>query len=317
MDGFEVCRALKAGRETRESVVIFLSALGEVSDKVSGLSIGAADYITKPIQAEEVLARVANHLTRQYLERELRRSRDRLDRELANAADMQRLLLPRSMPVHPGAEFAAFYQTSRHAGGDYYDVIPIGDDRYGVIVADVSGHGAPAAIVMAMIRAVLHTFPGVPDDPPAVLSHINRHFQFLWDTAMFATAVYGVLDVGRRTWRSMSAGHPPPLLVRGGEEVAPAAAASGMMLLFRELGDVTCPEQALLPGDRVVLYTDGITDRQAPDGAFYDRDRLTASLARVGSLPPAEIVERLTDDLETFAGGREAEDDQTLLVIGI
>jgi sigma-B regulation protein RsbU (phosphoserine phosphatase) len=317
MDGFEVCRALKASRETRESVVIFLSALGEVSDKVSGLSIGAADYITKPIQAEEVLARVANHLTRQYLERELRRSRDRLDRELANAADMQRLLLPRTMPAHPGAEFAAFYQTSRHAGGDYYDVIPIGDDRYGVIVADVSGHGAPAAIVMAMIRAVLHTFPGVPDDPPAVLNHINRHFQFLWDTAMFATAVYGVLDVGRRTWRSMSAGHPPPLLVRGGEEVAPAAAASGMMLLFRELGEGTCPEQALFPGDRVVLYTDGITDRQAPDGTLYDRDRLTASLARVGSLPPAEIVERLTEDIEAFAGGREAEDDQTLVVIGI
>jgi phosphoserine phosphatase RsbU/P len=317
MDGFEVCRALKASRETRESVVIFLSALGEVSDKVSGLSIGAADYITKPIQAEEVLARVANHLTRQYLERELRRSRDRLDRELANAADMQRLLLPRTMPAHPGAEFAAFYQTSRHAGGDYYDVIPIGDDRYGVIVADVSGHGAPAAIVMAMIRAVLHTFPGVPDDPPAVLNHINRHFQFLWDTAMFATAVYGVLDVERRTWLSMSAGHPPPLLVRGGEEVAPVAAASGMMLLFRELGEGPCPEQALFPGDRVVLYTDGITDRQAPDGALYDRDRLTASLARVGSLAPTEIVERLTDDLETFAGGREAEDDQTLLVIGI
>jgi phosphoserine phosphatase RsbU/P len=317
MDGFEVCRALKASSETRESVVIFLSALGEVSDKVSGLSIGAADYITKPIQAEEVLARVANHLTRQYLERELRRSRDRLDRELANAADMQRLLLPRTMPAHPGAEFAAFYQTSRHAGGDYYDVIPIGDDRYGVIVADVSGHGAPAAIVMAMIRAVLHTFPGVPDDPPAVLNHINRHFQFLWDTAMFATAVYGVLDAGRRTWQSMSAGHPPPLLVRGGEEVAPVAAASGMMLLFRELGEAACPEQALFHGDRVVLYTDGITDRQAPDGTLYDRDRLTASLARVGSLAPTEIIERLTDDLERFAGGREAEDDQTLLVIGI
>ena len=117
MDGFEVCRTLKSRPETRDSVVVFLSALGEVADKVAGLRLGAADYITKPIQAEEVLARVATHLTRQYLERELRRSRDRLDRELANAADMQRQLLPRVMPRHPGVDFAAFYQTSRHAGG--------------------------------------------------------------------------------------------------------------------------------------------------------------------------------------------------------
>ncbi|MCC7241930.1 MAG: SpoIIE family protein phosphatase [Acidobacteria bacterium] len=317
MDGFEVCRALKSRPETQESVVIFLSALGEVSDKVSGLSIGAADYITKPIQAEEVLARVANHLTRQYLERELRRSRDRLDRELAAAADMQRRLLPRTMPADAGAAFAAFYQTSRHAGGDYYDVIALGGRRFGVMVADVSGHGAPAAIVMAMIRAVLHTFPGVPDDPLAVLTHINRHFDFLWDTAMFATAVYGVLDVERRTWRAVSAGHPTPLLIRPGREVVPAAGGSAMMLLFRDLGNVECPEQRLEPGDRLVVYTDGITDRQAPNGTLFDQDRLTTSLARSAASSPEAIVSAVMTDLERFAGGREADDDQTLVVMGL
>ena len=95
-------RSAARSRPTRDratSLVIFLSALGEVSDKVSGLELGAVDYITKPIQAEEVLARVADHLTRQYLERELRRSRDRLDRELAGAARMQRLILPHALPV--------------------------------------------------------------------------------------------------------------------------------------------------------------------------------------------------------------------------
>ncbi len=194
MDGFEVCRVLKAQPETRNTLVIFLSARGEVADKVSGLELGAIDYITKPIQGEEVLARVAAHLSRQHLERELRQSRDRLDRELAGAAHMQRLLLPPAMPPHPSISFGSYYQTSRHAGGDYYDVLPLGGDRFGILVADVSGHGAPAAIVMAMIRAVVHTYPGVADDPPAVLHYINRHFQFLWDTSMYATAVYAVLD---------------------------------------------------------------------------------------------------------------------------
>lgn len=316
MDGFEVCRALKARPETRDAVVIFLSALGEVSEKVSGLSIGAADYITKPIQSEEVLARVTSHLTRQYLARELRRSRDRLDRELANAADMQRRLLPRRMPAHPGVEFAAFYQTSRHAGGDYYDVIQIDADRFAVMVADVSGHGAPAAIVMAMIRAVLHTCDDILAEPAAVLHHLNRHFEFLWDTAMFATAVYGVLDLGRGTWRSIRAGHPPPLIVGPGRPVSPVVSGECRMLLFGEMGDLAAEEQAVRPGDRLVLYTDGVTDREGPDGQLYDMERLSAMVARNAEAAPAALLARLVKDVESFVGGREADDDQTLLVIG-
>ena len=316
MDGFDVCRVLKRDPDTRQTAVIFLSARGEVSDKVSGLELGAADYITKPIQGEEVLARVATHLSRQHLERALRQSRDRLEQELASAARMQRLILPAAMPLHPTVSFAAYYETSRHAGGDYYDVLPLGADRFAIMVADVSGHGAPAAIVMAMIRAVLHTFPGEADDPPAVLHHINRHFRFLWDTAMYATAIYGVLDVRRGTFRVSSAGHPLPLIVRNGHEVTPVALDNVMCLLWDELGDVPCLEQVLHPGDRLVFYTDGITERQGQDG-MYDPERLTAALARAGKQMPAQIVEDLVADFAAFAGGHEADDDQTLLVVGI
>ncbi len=316
IDGFEVCRIIKRDPETRGTAVIFLSARGEVSDKVSGLELGAADYITKPIQSEEVLARVATHLSRQHLERALRQSRDRLDRELASAARMQRLILPAAMPEHPSVSFAAFYETSRHAGGDYYDVLPLGGDRFGIMVADVSGHGAPAAIVMAMIRAVLHSYPGEAADPPAVLHHLNRHFRFLWDTAMYATAVYGVLDTGRGTLRVSSAGHPLPLVVRDGHEVRAVALDTVMCLLWDELGEVPCVEHALGSGDRLVFYTDGITERQGQDG-MYDPERLTAALARVGTRMPSEIIEHLVSDLDAFAGGQEPDDDQTLLIVGV
>ena len=219
VDGFEVCRLLKADPETQEIVVIFLSALGDVADKVAGLQLGAVDYVTKPIQPDEVLARVANHLTRQHLQRELRASRDRLDRELESAGRMQRLILPPSLPSHPGVEFAASYQTSRHAGGDYYDVLSLGDGRFGLMVADVSGHGAPAAIVMAMIRAALHSHPATHADPAAVLQMLNVHFEYLWDTSMFSTAIYAVVDAERREMHWACAGHPLPLLVREGAAV--------------------------------------------------------------------------------------------------
>jgi sigma-B regulation protein RsbU (phosphoserine phosphatase) len=316
LDGFEVCRVVKAQPETADTLVIFLSALGEVSDKVSGLELGAIDYITKPIQAEEVLARVANHLTRQHLERELRRSRDRLERELISAGDMQRFILPAALPSHPSAGFAAFYQPSRNAGGDYFDVLDLGDGRFGIIVADVSGHGAPAAIVMAMIRAVVHSYPGVADDPPALLHYLNRHFRYLWDTAMFATGIYAVLDANRRVLRLSCAGHPAPLLIRG-EAVAPVVVESVIALLWNELGDVACVEHPLQAGDRIVFFTDGITDRQAPDGTMYEGERLTSALTPLGTLDPRAIVDRTMAELDTFARGHEPDDDQTLLVVGI
>jgi len=316
IDGFEVCRSLKADPDTEETVVIFLSALGEVSDKVSGLQLGAVDYITKPIQPEEVLARVETHLTRQFLERELRRSRDGLDRELENAAGMQRRILPRAMPVHPSVEFAAYYRTSRHAGGDYYDVLDLGADRFGLMVADVSGHGASAAIVMAMIRAVLHTHPA-PDDPPAVLHHVNRHFQYFWESGIFATAIYGVLDARRRTFRLACAGHQPPLLAQQSGSVSRVPVDAVVPLLLMELGEIPSTECTLNTGDRLLLYTDGITEREAPDGTMYDEDRLTASLGKIATLRPGAVIDSLVADLDAFAGGGEPRDDQTLVLVGV
>jgi sigma-B regulation protein RsbU (phosphoserine phosphatase) len=317
MDGFEVCKALKADPETRNTLVIFLSARGEVSDKVSGLELGAIDYITKPIQGEEVLARVAVHLSRQHLEREVRKSRDRLDKELAGAAQMQRRLLPPQMPPHPAIKFASFYQTSRHAGGDYYDVLPLPGDRIGVLVADVSGHGAPAAIVMAMIRAVVHTYPGVPDDPPAVLRYINRHFEFLWDTPMYATAVYAVIDAKRKRMTLTSAGHPLPLKVSPTGAVASPALDTTMCLLWQELDKVPCIDVPLEVGDRWLFFTDGITDRGGADGAMFDLERLSATLATQRGKAPQAIVDAIVSQLDTFAAGQEPDDDQTLVVFGV
>lgn len=186
-----------------------------------------------------------------------------------------------------------------------------------VLVRTLHGrHGAPAAIVMAMIRAVVHTCPSPADDPPALQHHINRHFKFLWDTAMYATATYGVLDAGRRTLRIASAGHPQPLLVRGGT-VSPLAFETMMCVLWDELGDVPCSEHALAPGDRLAFFTDGITDRQAPDGTMFDLERLSEALARAGARTPPQVVEAIVGELDSFAGGQEPDDDQTLLVVGI
>ena len=315
-DGFELCRTIRSEPAAADTMVIFLSALGDTSDKVLGLTLGAVDYITKPIQAEEVLARVSNHLARQQLEREVRRHRDRLNKELATAARMQRLLLPTTLPHRSGVHLAAHYKTSRHAGGDYYDVVDLGDNGLGIFVADVSGHGAPAAIVMAMLRAVLHSLAD-PSDPAAVLRHLNQHFQYLWDTSMFATAVYGVMNVESRRLRLACAGHPPPLLFRPGMPVAAAPVDGVVPLLLMEIDEVPTTDVQLHTGDRLLFYTDGVTERMTSSEAMYDLERLSAAFERLGPQSPGEIVGHLTAEVEAFAAGQEADDDLTLLVLGL
>jgi len=243
-------------------------------------------------------------------------SRDRLDLELASAGDMQRAILPTALPDDARVRFAASYQTSRHAGGDYYDVIQIDSDRFALVVVDVSGHGAKAAIVMAMIRAVIHTSPGGLVDPVSALQHLNRHFKFLWDTSMFATATIGVLDARSCTLRVSSAGHMPPLLIRG-TNVTELTVDNAPLLLWNEIADPPIAEITLTAGDRVVFYTDGITDRCGPNDSRFELTRVMASFARNSGLDMPAMLAELDRELDAFACTQEPDDDQTVLGVEI
>lgn len=246
-------------------------------------------------------------------------NRDQLDRELTSAGRMQHLLLPSTLPSESGLRFAAHYRTSRHAGGDYYDWLPLGPNRLAFVVADVSGHGASAAIVMAMIRAVLHSYEppaDAPLNPAAVLHYLNHHFRYLWPTSMFATAVVAVLDVERRQLRLASAGHPPPLLVREGK-VTELPVANAPLLFWEELGHVSCFDVDLHPGDRLVFYTDGVTDRRAANDELFDLPRLMEVLTAGSRLELVDMIDTLVHALDAFGGDTEPDDDQTVLAIGV
>ncbi len=314
MDGYEVCRQLKADLATQEIPVIFLSALGDTKDKVQGLNLGAVDYITKPFQPEEVIARVNTHLTIYRLKREVQQKRDELEHELQTVAEEQRNLLPHQLPQIEGLKLAVHYETSRFAGGDYYDIIQLPDDRWGFMMADAAGHSTSAAVLVAMTCALLRSYPEPPLEPDKVLKSINTHLCNLSENN-FITAIYTVYDAKSRTLSIVRAGHPPPVLYRPENGKAIELPCEGIFpMAIDPYGDVPLTKTRLQAGDRLMLYTDGITERFNPQGQCYEVERLCEIFAEKCDNDVRKNMTMIMEDVNRFADGLPAQDDQALLV---
>jgi sigma-B regulation protein RsbU (phosphoserine phosphatase) len=316
IDGYEVCRQLKANSATENIPVIFLSALGETEDKVKGLQLGAVDYITKPFQPDEVIARVNTHLTIHRLKREVESQKNQLEHELQVVSEVQRKLLPKKLPEIQGFKLAAYYETSRYAGGDYYDIIELPEDRWGILIADAEGHSAPAAVLMAMTCALFRSYPDAPDDPSAVLNYLNEHLCKVAEPS-FMTALFAVYNAAQQTMRIARAGQPLPMIYRASEKKAFELDCPGVYPLGIEPYDIEIPdtEVKLMPGDRFFIYTDGLSERFDAEGNSYGEERLLQPLAVDNpAASPQDVVAAIMGDVDRFAGDHPADDDQALLL---
>ncbi len=250
---------------------------------------------------------------------QLRAASTLVDREMKVVADIQHSLLPKQLPRLPTLDLAAHYQTSRWAGGDYYDLFPMPDGRCGILIADVSGHGTPAAVLMAITHSIAHSHPGNPDPPAGLLSYLNQHLteRYTGDGETFVTAFYGVYDPSDRTLRYARAGHNPPRLMRC--ETGEITSLDGVSSLPLGIDGGVVYEgttQSLRPGDQVVFYTDGITEAEDPEGHPFGLDRLDHVLTRC-SLDASDLIRAVLDALEEFTAGLPAADDRTLLIAKI
>ncbi len=314
IDGYEVCRRLKNDPTTKEIPIIFLSALGETKDKVRGLDLGAVDYISKPFQAEEVIARVNTHITIDRLRREVQAQKDALERELEVVAKVQYDLLPKRLPEIKGMKLSAYYKTSRYAGGDYYDIIELPDERWGFMVADAEGHSTPAAVRMAMTCALLRGYPGAASNPDEVLKDLNRTLCKVVGMS-FITAIFAVYDGRDNSLRIVKAGHMDPLLYRPSKGETVEIPCEGTYAMgIEQYDEVPVTEIRLQSGDRLLFYTDGFTERVQPGrGNVRPRKTVPATFQRPRG-NPKEILDAIVDDAERFAKGLPADDDQALLL---
>jgi sigma-B regulation protein RsbU (phosphoserine phosphatase) len=247
---------------------------------------------------------------------ELKRAYEIVERELKVVADIQRSLLPRELPTIPGLELAAHYQTSQWAGGDYYDFFALPDGRWGILIADVSGHGTPAAVMMAILHSLAHGHPGHPEPPRALLEHVNRRLAagYTTENEVFVTAFYAIYDPARRELTYSCAGHNPPQLRR---------CSLGKVDSLEDVGgpplgvfdDTEYPQATvtLQRGDVLALYTDGITEAMDPGNRQFGLDRLHDVLAQCNR-DASQMRDAILEALDQFTDGKAAHDDRTLLV---
>jgi phosphoserine phosphatase RsbU/P len=315
IDGFEVCRRLKANPDTQKIPVIFLSALDETGDKVRGLQLGAVDYVAKPFQPEEVIARVNTHLTIHRLSSEVQQQRDELEHELQVVSQLQRNLLPERLPEIGGLKLAVHYETSRYAGGDYYDFAALPDGRLAILVADAEGHSAPATVMMAMTCALFRSASTFLGEPDRMLSYINDNLCKV-NKGSFVTAIYAVYDASSGTLKMARAGNPLPIRYRPSERAATELSCEGVLIMGLEpYTEVPVTEVMLQPGDQLLFYTDGVTERFSEKREPYGTSRLLQQFGDADTGDPAGILKGIIDDLSRFAGTRPADDDQAMLMM--
>jgi phosphoserine phosphatase RsbU/P len=268
------------------------------------------------VEELETLLLNANLLSRAVinllLTRQVQEANRALDHEKDQVGRMQRHLLPARLPKIDGLELGASYFTCSRAGGDYYDVLELPEEQWGLLMADVSGHGTPAAVVMAMMHTLLHAFPGPPMPPAHVLSHINRHLLAVAPEGMFATAFYGIYDPVYRRLRYASAGHPPPRLRNGAGRMREVDATTGLPLGVADEDSWVEREILLVPGDVLLLYTDGILEGANSQGEPFGLGRLDDALC-LGPGRAGPLVQHIERHYRDFCHGAPDLDDRTLL----
>ena len=243
----------------------------------------------------------------------------RLDHDLQIARDIQRILLPAQPPPIEGFDIAGINIPAREVSGDYFDYIKVDEERLGVVIADVSGKGVPASLIMAICRSVLRAEARLGQSPAEVLQKVNRQLYPDIKEDMFISMAYLILDHKNDHVTLSRGGHDAPLLYRAATGKVEVLKPPGMALgidsgdvFDRITGDLSVP---LERDDCLVLYTDGVTEMLAANGDEFGPERMIQSIRASASEGAQGIIARLTDDVRDFAGGHPQNDDITLIVV--
>jgi phosphoserine phosphatase RsbU/P len=315
LDGYEVCRRLRATPASRDIPVMFLSSLEEVKSKTLGFEVGGNDYLTKPFEMMEVKARVRSLLKAKAYSDGVK---ERMAAELRIARDIQLGILPSDITgrvAGTNLDICAVLEPAREVGGDLYEVLRLDDGRVLVAVGDVSGKGIPAALFMAVTTTLLRTMARQHAQPEEILLRVNDALAAQNPRGMFVTLLCLIVDPVTGMVRCANAGHPLPVLVRAGAMPGTPLTATAMVSGVMSGVEIGSETMELRPGDTLVLYTDGVTEAFDAEGMMFEEAKLLESLSRAAGEPADAIVSTVLEAVRRHAAGYPQSDDITVIAV--
>lgn len=315
LDGYEVCRRLRAAEATRELPVMFLSSLEDVRDKARGFEAGGNDYLTKPFELLEVKARVRSLLKAKAYADAVKAA---AERELRIAREIQMGLLPADVAARvrgTGLDVHALLEPAQQVGGDLYEVLRLADDRVLVVIGDVSGKGIPAALFMAVTMTLLRAMARHSQRPDEILRRVNDELIEQNPRGMFVTLQCLVIDAKRREVACASAGHHSAVLLAPGKPPRLAIQASGRVVGLMPDNPVVGETLELEAGETLVLFTDGVSEAFDADQQLFGEERLLEQLAREPGRTASETTASVLGAVRRHAAGAKQSDDITLVAV--
>jgi sigma-B regulation protein RsbU (phosphoserine phosphatase) len=310
-EGLELLRAARAVDATLP--VVAMTAWGNIELAVEAMRAGAQSFVQKPWDNAELVQVLKREIDRG---RGLREQSERHRREERDGLLIQRALLPAVLPQSEAFEVAGAWQPASGFGGDCYDVFAFGTATLGLSIADVAGKGLPAALLMSSLQAAVRAFALEASPPHAICASVNRLLCGQMIAGRFATFCFLRLDRQRGVLRYANAGHNPPLLAHADGRIERLSIGGTVLGVFAD-AEYRTGELALLSGDRLLLYTDGITEARNAEDEEFGEDRLGGLLLEHRYLDARALHQRVLAEVTAFAGACGFQDDATMLVVAV
>lgn len=317
MDGLTLLERL-FDRVDLTAKAIIVSAYGDLANIRAGMNRGAFDFVTKPIAFDDLERTINRALEKGRMEQLARQAHARVlevQKEFEWARRVQLGILPAQWPRGEPENFTAFVRSAQEIGGDAYDYILIDDDHVGFAIADVVGKGVAAALMAAITHALLRAVASDLIDPAACLQKLNRLMAANNPEMLYVTLLYCVLDRRTGVVCYASAGHPAPLCLDIDGAVRPLGARSGLPVGVQGEANWVSASVALKPGERLFLYTDGLTDAVNGADELFGERRLSAWLEALSHEPSETLLTRLITEIDDFVGSGKQFDDMTCLMM--